>query len=122
MDLSIVILVFESIRGPHDRFIWWHYYGPREVFHPFPQGELEFYVPFLHVNHGTNSAQKRSTKNNWARRIALNIKNNQIYGNKIPTSKDKNIIDLSHRFFNGGIRQVKIQRTLLKIGKTKNIT
>src|SRR3954466_7370178 len=87
---------------------------PREVFHPFLERELEFYIPLFHVNNSTNGAKKRTSQNNWTRGLTLNVHNSKINRNIIVIDNDKNIIDLPQMFLYGRIDKTNTKRTRIK--------
>src|SRR3954462_7008901 len=93
----------------------------REVFHPFLERELEFYIPLFHVNNRTNGAKKRTSQNNWTQRFTLYIHNNKINGNIVVIDNDKNIVDLPQRFLYGRINKTNTKRTRLKGLQFKHI-
>src|SRR3954469_15980292 len=69
------------------------------MFHPFFERELEFYGSLFHINDSTNCAKKRTSQNNLTRGFTLNVHNSEINGNIIVIENDKNIVDLTERFF-----------------------
>src|SRR4051812_2206042 len=91
------------------------------MFHPFLERELKFDIPLFHVNNSTNGAKKRTSQNNWARGLTLNVHNSEINGNIIVTDNDKNIIDLPERFLYGRINKANTKRTRIKRFKLKHI-
>ena len=66
---------------------------------PFLSGNWNLILPsFISIT--TPVVRKNGLpRNNWTRRIAINIKNNKIYGHIIPICKNKNIINSSQRLF-----------------------
>src|SRR6187200_3531363 len=92
-----------------------------EVFHPFLERKLEFYIPLFHVNDGTNGAKKRTSHNNWTRRFTFNIHNSKINGNIVFIDNDKNIVNPPQRFLYGRINETNIKRTRIKRFQFKHI-
>src|SRR4051812_7709655 len=91
------------------------------MFHPFLERELKFDIPLFHVNNSTNGAKKRTSQNNWARGLTLNVHNSEINGNIIVIDNDKNIIDLPQRFIYGRINKANTKRTRIKRSQFKDI-
>src|ERR1041385_9116535 len=91
------------------------------MFHPFFERELEFDSSLFHVNDSTNCAKKRTSQNNWTRKLTLNVHNSKINGNIIFIDNDKNIINLPQRFLYRRVDETNTKGTRIKRFQFKHI-